>query len=66
MIIKFNKKIYRQSALKKAIKNFQRLADFSLKYQGDYFLIKIEKINPETKKTIKDEFLNHVLSLTAR
>jgi len=64
MIIKFNKKIYSQPAIKLAIKNYQRLADFSFSPQKKYFLVKIKKAQPEIRKNIEDEFSNYVLSLT--
>jgi len=64
MIIKFNKKIYSQPAIKRAIKNYQRLADFSFSPQKKYFLVKIKKAQPEIRKNIEDEFSNCVLSLT--
>lgn len=63
MIIKFNKKIYSQSVIKRAIKNYQRLADFSFSPQKKYFLVKIKKTQPEIRKIIEDEFSNYVLSL---
>lgn len=66
MIIFFNKKIYSQSAIKQAIKNYRQLANFSLNQKKNYFFVKINKICPEIGRTIGDEFSNHVLSLTKR
>jgi hypothetical protein len=63
MQINFNKKIYSQQAIKKAMKDYSNLADFKLNQNENYFLVKIENIQPEIKKNFQDEFSTYVLSL---
>lgn len=64
MIIRFNKKIYSQEAIKKAIKDYAHLANFALNQNKNYFLVKIDKIKPELKNKFSDEFSNYILGLT--
>lgn len=63
MIIRFNKKIYSQEAIKKAIKDYAHLANFTLNQNKNYFLVKIDKIEPELKSKFSDEFSNYILGL---
>ena len=62
-IIKFNKKIYTLETVEQAIAEFKKLANFSLKDNGNYFEVKIDKIDNEVKDVLKDEFANYVLGL---
>ncbi len=63
MQISFNKKIYSQQAIKKSIKDYEHLADFTLSQNKYYFLIKIKNIRTGLKKNFQNEFSNYVLSL---
>lgn len=63
MQITFNKKIYSQQAIKKSIKDYEHLADFTLSQNKYYFLIKIKNIQAGLKKNFQDEFSNYVLGL---
>jgi len=62
MILKLNKEIYPEKALKRAIKFYGKVADFRLKEQKDYFLVSgyLEK---EDAELVKNEFLNFVLEV---
>lgn len=63
MIIKFNKKIYKARAVKLAIKEYQKLADFNLRQKGEHLEVRLTKIDKDLKGIIKDEFCNYVLYL---
>ncbi|MBT9151135.1 MAG: hypothetical protein DDT40_01320 [candidate division WS2 bacterium] len=63
MTIRFNKKIYFESAIKQAINNYQYLANFGFNQNKNYFLVKIDKIKSEVKNKLPDEFANYILSL---
>lgn len=63
MIARFNKKIYSGQAVKKAVKDYARLAKLTPSRNKNYFLVKVKKIQPEIKKFFQDEFSNYVLSL---
>jgi len=63
MKIKFNKKIYSQQTVKKAIKDYSYLADFEVDQGKNYFLVKIKNIKQGLKENFKDEFSNYILSL---
>jgi len=61
MKIKFNKQIYSLKAVKLAIKDYQKLADFSLEQKEKYIVVNLTKIDKDVKEIIKDEFCNYVL-----
>jgi len=63
MIIRFNKNLYNLKAIKLAIKEYQNLADFSLRQKGSYFQLELKNIDKDVKSIIKDEFCNYVLFL---
>lgn len=63
MIIRFNKEIYSEQAIKKAIKDYAHLANFTFNRNKNYSLVKVKDIQPEIKKSFQDEFSNYVLSL---
>lgn len=63
MKLKFNKKIYLKSAIKKAIKDYSYLADFVLGQDKNYFLVEITNAPLELKDVLEDEFSNYALSL---
>jgi hypothetical protein len=61
--ISFNKDLYPLKAIKAAIKEYQELADFSLKKKEGYIQVELKNINKGFKPIIKDEFCNYVLFL---
>lgn len=63
IFIIFNKRLYKIKAIKLAIKEYQNLANFSFKQKENYIYVKLENIDKEVKKIIKDEFCNYVLFL---
>ncbi len=62
-VIRFNKKIYNLSAIKKAIEEYKNLAEFEMVDSPDYIEIKINNIDDEVKGVLKDEFANYVLGV---
>jgi len=62
MEIKFNKKLYPESAIKLAIEAYAALAEFALVPDEKYFLVSLKNIDPEIESIIIDEFSNYVLS----
>ncbi|MBU2579529.1 HxsD-like protein [Patescibacteria group bacterium] len=63
MLIQFNKKIYPKSVIKRAIKDYSGLADFTLEQNENYFLVEITNAPFELKNVFEDEFSNYILSL---
>ncbi len=63
MIIRLNKTIYPESAVKRAIKGFKDLADLELQIEKEYYLVKAENISPEVTGIFFDEFCNFTLGL---
>ncbi len=63
VLINFNKNLYSSKAIKLAIKEYQNLANFSLRRKGNYIEIELKDINKKVGQIIKDEFCNYVLSL---
>lgn len=61
-VINFNKKIYTKKAITSAISAFKDLAVFDMKERGPYFNLRINKIDKEVEKSLKDEFCNFVLA----
>lgn len=60
--MRFHKDIYSKIAIEKALKAFDRLAKFSLKEEGSYFVLE-QKSSVEYDKFIEKEFSNYVLEL---
>ncbi len=61
--LSFNKKIYSQKAIQKAIKEYANLVGFSLTQNKKYLLVKVRNTQPAIKDNFQDEFSNYVLSL---
>ena len=61
ILINFNKKIYPLKAVKLAIKEYQKLANFILREKKSYLQVELRDIDKDVVKIIKDEFCNHVL-----
>ncbi len=62
MIIAVNKNFYKLPAIKRTIEAYRGLADFKVKNEGGDYKIILEKVDPEAKEVIEDEFLNYVLA----
>lgn len=58
MTIRFNRKIYALSPIKKAIKDWKQFADLEFFDNKDYFSVKIT----DGRKDLGDEFINYVLT----
>jgi len=63
ILIRFNKNLYNLKSIKLAIKEYQNLADFSLRQKNNYIEVVLKKINLEVRSIIKDEFCNYILFL---
>lgn len=61
--LNLNKKLYKIKAIKIAIRDFSHLADFDIKKELDYYIVKMKNINKEAADVIIDEFCNYVLYL---
>ena len=64
--LKFDNKIYKKEAIKKAIFAYAEFAKFSLSEDKKYIKVKMEKILPHVKNTVIDEFSNFVLGVTKK
>ena len=64
--IKFNTKIYEKEAIQGAVSAYSHLANFTLKETTGSIKVKIDKINPQIKNIIADEFANYVLGMNKR
>ncbi len=63
MTICFNKKLYKLSAIKKAINRFKHLATFNIKQRNNNAFVDIINIDSEVNNILLDEFCNYVLYL---
>lgn len=67
MNINFDTYLYSISAVKKAIKDYHNLADFSFRKQKNLIKVTIKNIKESNLKTLfKQEFSNYVLYLTGK
>jgi len=64
--LKFNIRIYKKEAIRQGISAYSHLAKFKIKDNKGYLKVKIEKINPEVKDMLVDEFSNYVLGMTKK
>lgn len=63
MTINFNRNFYNLESIKKAIQNYNGLADFDIKLGEKNIEVNLKNIDPESKDIIKEEFSNYVLGL---
>jgi len=61
--LKFHKKLYKEAAIKQAVKAFSHLADFKVVDRGHYTMVNLDNIKREVTDIIADEFGNYVLAL---
>jgi hypothetical protein len=64
--LKFNTKIYKKRAIKKAISDYAHLTKFSLINSPGYIKIRVDKISSGVKNKLLDEFSNYVLGMTKK
>ena len=62
MKINFSKKIYSKKAIKKAVEDYDNLANFKISEMDKKIKISLSDIDSEVKGIIKEEFSNHVLA----
>ena len=62
MIINLDKGFYKLPAIKRAIEAYQGLADFKVRSEKKNYNIILDRVSPEIKKIVEDEFLNYVLA----
>lgn len=60
--IKFNKKFYTLRAIKKAVRAYQKLADFDFKEDKKSIKVTMKNIDQDVENIIEDEFSNYVLA----
>lgn len=60
--INFYKKVYSKKAIKKAVKNYKKVADFEVNEKDKEMEVLISNVDNGFKENIKDEFSNHVLA----
>jgi len=63
ILIDFNKNLYNLKVIKSAIKEYQDLADFSLRQKRNYIQVELSNVDKSVRKIIKDEFCNYVFFL---
>ncbi len=59
--IRFNKRLYKKSALKDAAEDFGHLAKIEISEDGEYFDVSMTEIDPDVEDVIKEEFANFAL-----
>ena len=64
--IKFNKKIYPYKYILKAIKDFEKTADFKTVAAGNYICVTITGFNPGIREKLEGEFCNYLFHLCRR
>lgn len=62
MKINFYKKYYNLESIERSIDAFSDFGNFSVKKEGDYFLVKANKIDKDLADNFQEEFCNYVLS----
>ncbi len=63
ILINFDKRLYNLKAIKLAIKEYQKLANFNLSQKKNYIQVELKDIDKEVRPIIKDEFCNYILFL---
>ena len=61
--IVFNKEIYKLEAIKKAIEQYDELAEIKINEKDNEIEVVFDSIDQEVKEVLKDEFSNYVLGL---
>ena len=63
ILINFDKRLYNLKAIKLAIKEYQKLANFNLRQKKNYIQVELKNIDKEVRQIIRDEFCNYVIFL---
>ena len=66
MKVSFYKKYYDLGSIERSVVAFSDFGNFSIKKDGDYFLIKITNIDKDFTDNFQEEFCNYVLSEVAK
>ncbi len=61
---KFDKKIYKAKAVKKAVEDYKDVAKITLKKGRDFYKVEFKDVPKELENIIIDEFGNYVLALS--
>lgn len=61
--LKFNTRIYKEEAIKKAITVYSHLAKFTVRNDKDYIRVKLDHLETGLKDVLADEFSNYVLGV---
>ena len=64
--LKFNAKIYKKEAIKKAISVYSSWAKFHCANSKEYIKVRIDSMDPSVKNILADEFSNYVLGVTKK
>jgi len=63
MKIMDDKKLYKITAIEKAIKQFEHLAEFNIDKRENVFVVSVANIDKDVANIFQDEFCNFVLHL---
>jgi len=63
MQLKYNKAIYKKSALEKTAREFKHLAEFEINQIKNYYTVNVDKVDKNSAGLLADEFSNYVLYL---
>lgn len=63
LVLKYNKSIYPEHAIKKAISDYSKIAKLGFSKQKNHYQIEMSEFQKDLGDQISDEFSNHVLSL---
>lgn len=64
--LRFNTKIYKKKAIEEAISTYSHLARFKVRSNRSYINVRMDKVAPEFKNILADEFGNYVLGMTKK
>jgi len=60
--LKYNKYFYPKEAINDAISDYKKIAKIDFSEQKKYYLIEMSEYSRESRRSIGDEFSNHILS----
>lgn len=59
--IEFDKRIFKLTAIKAAVRDYREFADFQFRVEGDQIIVEIQNIAYEPVPEFLDEFGNYVI-----
>jgi hypothetical protein len=62
-VIKFDKAVYKLSAVRSAAKDFSDFATFRIENRKDCIIVDIDDVQPDLKKNFSGEFGNYVIGM---